>query len=244
MAVPMTTDWQVVLTADGAVLAVAGGAPSEWIGTRLDDRGDLPAAMREAVRTLLDDLHGSISPMAAATTEGPTKQAIQLIAIEAVPLRRAAIDLRELLVSSVNLMTPQASAAGVDLTLTVDPAQPASISVDPEKVAWAVTALIGNALRYVRRGSRLMPGGLISITTTYDPAAAHLVIAVRDDGVGIPPDKLPNLFRRTTDHPMTAGLGLRLMHDVVSAHGGRVDVESRTDTSDHGTTVLLTFPVL
>ena len=244
MAERMTADWQVVLTADGAVLAVTGGAPSEWIGTRLDDREDLPAGMRQAVRALLDDLHGSIAPIAAAIVAGPSNEAIQLIAIEAIPLRRAAVDLRVLLESSVKLMVSQSSAMDVDLTLEVDPAQPASIFVDPEKVAWAVTALVGNALRYVRRGSRLMPGGLISIQTTYDAAASEVVITVRDDGVGIPADKLPYLFRRASDRPMTAGLGLRLVLDVVAAHGGRVDVESQTGAVNHGTTVRLTFPVL
>ncbi len=161
-----------------------------------------------------------------------------------MPLRRGVVDLRPLLESVVKLMRAQASAMDVELALEMDPDLPAAVSLDPEKLAWAVTTLIGNALRYVRRGSRLMPGGLVSIGTTYDEAAAEITISVHDDGLGIPADKLPSLFRRVPDFPFATGLGLRMVLDVVAAHGGRVDISSRTDAVNHGTTVRLTFPVL
>ena len=149
-------DWQVVLTADGAVLAVTGGAPPQWVGTRLEDRADLPPDVRQAVRALLDELHGSTAPIATRSVRAASPAAIQLIAVEAVPLRRAAVDLRALLESIVKLMRPQASP----------------------------------------------------------------------------------------DRPVARALGLKMVFDVVSAHGGRVDVESRTDSVNHGTIVRLMFPVL
>ncbi len=179
----MANDWLVVVTADGCVLAVAGGAPPDWVGTQLGERSDVPEEIRRSVNQLLVALHGSVASMSVSRAAGPSNQAIELIAIEAVPLRRAAVDVRALLESVVRLMQPQASAIDVEVTLTADADLPRSISLDPDKIAWAVTTLVGNAMRYVRRGSRLMPGGLVSLGAVYDPAAAEITIVVQDDGL-------------------------------------------------------------
>lgn len=240
----MANDWLVVVTADGCVLAVAGGAPPDWVGTQLGERSDVPEEIRRSVNQLLVALHGSVASMSVSRAAGPSNQAIELIAIEAVPLRRAAVDVRALLESVVRLMQPQASAIDVEVTLTADADLPRSISLDPDKIAWAVTTLVGNAMRYVRRGSRLMPGGLVSLGAVYDPAAAEITIVVQDDGLGIPTGRLRSIFDRAPDDMFAAGLGLSMVQDVVAAHGGRLDITSLTDPVHHGTTIRLTFPVL
>ena len=43
---------------------------------------------------------------------------------------------------------------------------------------------------------------------------------------------------------LTVGFGLMLVSDVVAAHGGSVEIHSRTDAVHHGTAVRLTFPVV
>jgi len=63
-----------------------------------------------------------------------------------------------------------------DVSLRIEAAGlPPRISVDPAKIAWAVTALVGSALRYVRRGSFTMPGGHVgvSLQMVHDVVAAH-----------------------------------------------------------------------
>ena len=51
--------------------------------------------------------------------------------------------------------------------------------MDSEKIAWVVVSLAGNALRYVRTGSRLRPGGSISVRVVLDRATSDIVIDVR-----------------------------------------------------------------
>jgi len=162
--------------------------------------------------------------------------------IDALPLRRVATDLRALLQSALEVMQRQAMAFDVTLTVVVEDEVPAAVLLDPGKVAWAATVLVGNALRYVHRGSRLMPGGSIVVRIAYNPAGPDITIEVQDDGSGIPGDRLRGLFAAGPGQ-QRVGLGLLMVREVVAAHAGRVDVQSDTDPSRRGTTVRLTLPV-
>ena len=241
----MDSDWQIVLTADGAVLSAAGGAPSEWAGTKLVDRTDVPEDVRAAAQGLLRELHRSVHPLATARLTRPaTGIAVQLLAIEAIPLRRAATDTVSLLESAVETMRTQARAIDVSLKLQVDESVPRMISVDADKVAWIITTLIGNALRYVRHGSRVLPGGSIAVRAVFDAAQSEVTIAVEDDGPGIPDTVLPFLFERRPGGQLTLGFSLKVASDIVAAHGGRLAVESQRAVETSGTTVRLSFPAL
>jgi signal transduction histidine kinase len=241
----MQSDWLIILTADGAVLAVAGGAPVEWVGKTLVDREDAPDELRQSVRLLLRQLHGSRAPFSRTVlTRSGSAHAIDVLAIEAIPLRRAHTDLHALLESAVGTMRPQATAVDIGLTLQVDESARQTLSLDAEKVAWILTALIGNALRYVRHGSRLLPGGIIAIRASFEPATSEVIISIEDDGPGIPEHVMPYLFRRSTNAPLTAGLGLKIASEIVAAHGGRFDVRSPPGPDTTGTTVQFSLPAL
>jgi signal transduction histidine kinase len=161
--------------------------------------------------------------------------------VDAIPLRREPTSIRDLLESSLALLRQQASACDISMSVTVDDRVPPRVSLDSDKIAWVVTALVGNALRYVSRGSRVMPGGTIAVRGSYDPVRSEVVIEVQDDGPGIPLEKLRDLFSASADRQRTA-LGLLLMRDIVLAHGGSMDVESQTDEVDNGTTVRVRLP--
>jgi signal transduction histidine kinase len=162
---------------------------------------------------------------------------------EAIPVRRVGTDLRVLLGSTMAPLQEQARGLDVDLRIETAADVPPSMSLDPEKIAWAVATLVGNAFRYVRRGTRRMPGGSIVVTSSYDPARKEIAILVVDDGPGIPADKLPWLFKRAAGGTHAAGLGLMLVHDVATAHGGAVDVRSTTAGPERGTAITLHIPV-
>jgi signal transduction histidine kinase len=232
--------WTVVLGADGTVLAALAGAPAEWLRVRLQDHEPAPSEAREAARRVLHDLHRS--DQGAATTTVPlTGSTLHVTAISVLPIRRRPIDFGALLRPTMAVMRRQAEAIDGTLTLTVADNVPARISLDAEKVAWAVTSLVGNALRYIRPGTRRMPGGAIVVQMSYEAAAHEVGISVQDDGPGIPADRVAHLFDRN-GRPQ-GSLALLLVHDIVVAHGGRCEVHSRTDAFDHGTTVRLTLPV-
>ena len=78
------------------------------------------------------------------------------MALDAIPLRRRPTDLRSLLPSTLEVVRDQARAVDVSLRILFDASVPQTVSLDAEKLAWVVVALAGNALRYVRSGSRLI----------------------------------------------------------------------------------------
>jgi two-component system sensor histidine kinase VicK len=161
---------------------------------------------------------------------------------DSIPLRRRDVELRALLSSALEPLIAQARMSDVDLRIEAAPGLPVYANVDAEKVAWAVATLVGNALRHVRSGSRLRPGGSIRVKLSYDAERGEIVISVKDDGSGIPKEKLATLFEHDGGHPHAVGLGLRLIDDVAAAHGGTVSVDSQRASLDQGTTVTLRLP--
>jgi signal transduction histidine kinase len=69
-----------------------------------------------------------------------------------------------------------------------------------------------------------------------------VTVTVVDTGEGISDDLLPHVFDRFVKGPGSAGsgLGLAIARDVVAAHGGSIDVQSRVGA---GTTVQFTLPI-
>jgi signal transduction histidine kinase len=152
-------------------------------------------------------------------------------------MRVREIDLGELVRSACRALIAQAEAADVGLRIDVGPT-PRLATIDADKIAWAVVTLVGNALRYVRRPTRLMPGGSVEVGV----AATDREVALRvsDDGPGIAEAQRSRLFDATDSHH-AAGLSLLLVRDVVEAHGGSVEIQSRTD-AEHGTTITIRLP--
>jgi signal transduction histidine kinase len=75
-----------------------------------------------------------------------------------------------------------------------------------------------------------------------DGAASSIVVRIRDDGFGIDPAVLPRVFDpffTTHDVGQGTGLGLTVAHDIVQAHGGRIDIES---SPGRGTLVTIHLP--
>lgn len=115
---------------------------------------------------------------------------------------------------------------------------PGTVDVDRGRIEAALDALIENAVRASRPGSR--------IELTSEPSAATLTIAVADHGAGIAPGDLPYVFDRFArgDAGRTrvnggTGLGLAIVKAIVEAHGGTVAATSRVGA---GTTVRLRLP--
>ena len=99
-------------------------------------------------------------------------------------------------------------------------------------------------------GDAVAPGGHIRIRTAleHDPPAAprpgpHVVIAISDDGMGIPEDVLGHIFDpffTTKAVGKGTGLGLSVSHSIVERHGGTIAVESAPGA---GSTFTVRIPV-
>jgi polar amino acid transport system substrate-binding protein len=95
-----------------------------------------------------------------------------------------------------------------------------------------------NAFEEVRESS----GRGIFVTTAYDQKAGSVLVEVRDEGVGIPPEHLPRLtdpFFTTKRDAGGTGLGLAISAEIIREHGGMIRFES---TPGEGTTVIVMLP--
>src|SRR5262245_36834605 len=136
-----------------------------------------------------------------------------------IGLERERISLRELVDRNARIFVLQAREAGVALETDLAEDVP-RITGDATKLGWALSNLIGNALRYTPRG------GVIRIALAASGVAVRL--SVQDSGPGIPASQRERIFERFAqgEEGGAAGLGLSIVRDVVQAHGGRIYLES------------------
>jgi signal transduction histidine kinase len=220
----------IVFAPSGRVVAAAGIAAP--VGALLDAL-DVPAPLRAAAAGLRAAARpGQAARAWAELEDGPC----ELLCVGALPLHAAPLELGALLRSALSSLQEQAQCIGATLLLDAAPDLP-SVNADADQIAWAVTTLVGNALRYVRAATRLRPGGQIEVSARREPGAVTITIV--DDGPGIPEDRLSRLLTRTPGAPHAIGLSLALVQEVALAHGGSFEVSSRTRGLDHGTTVKL-----
>jgi PAS domain S-box-containing protein len=117
------------------------------------------------------------------------------------------------------------------------PADLPRIHADPDRLERIVMNLIGNAIKYSSSDA--------PVTITAIRKESELVISIADQGIGIAPDDLPNLFTRfyrsTEVQKITGmGLGLFIAKTLVEAHGGRIWAESELGK---GSTFCFTLPI-
>jgi signal transduction histidine kinase len=130
----------------------------------------------------------------------------------------------------------EAALGGRRVAVEADPAAP-PVAADADQLGHALDNLLVNAATYTD------PGGTITLSAR--PAGPDLVeLAVRDTGVGIPPEYLPHVFDKFFRVPdqsrgQGTGLGLAIVKEIVAAHGGRIACESEPG---RGTTFRLTLP--
>lgn len=160
----------------------------------------------------------------------------------AIPLDRTSCDLAALVCHALRPLLGQAAAR--DISLLIMPAAdfPERVHADGLKLAWALTTLVGNALRYVRNGTRLRPGGSIRVKIAWDAATREAVLSVQDDGEGIPRESLERMLSREVASGRVPSLNLLLLEDIVRAHGGTLSITSPCDEATSGTVVTLLIP--
>jgi two-component system, OmpR family, sensor kinase len=121
--------------------------------------------------------------------------------------------------------------------VSIVPPPPVTLYADPDRLTQAVLNLTTNAAVHNP------PGTPIRIHATLDPEHDHLLLVVEDEGHGIDPAIIDEVFApfvRAGDARDSTGLGLAVVHAVVTAHGGRIGV--RSDRT--GTAITLALPWL
>jgi signal transduction histidine kinase/CheY-like chemotaxis protein len=154
-----------------------------------------------------------------------------------IALHREVIDIARVVHAAVETSRPLLESARHDLQLSL-PYTTLQVNADAARLAQALANVINNAARYTP------PGGQIALTVARDDG--RIVITVRDNGMGIPPDRLDDVFDMFTrvapaDAVGGLGIGLALVRRIVQMHEGEVRAQSAGE--GQGTTIEMWLPL-
>ncbi|WP_312086508.1 ATP-binding protein, partial [Exiguobacterium sp.] len=207
-------------------------------------RADFVANVSHELRTPLVMLQGYSEAIVDGMTESDeaTKEFASIIYDESQRLSRLVNDLLDLArmeagyqelrieaietVSFAQRVIKKFKQMGRDKQVTFSVSGPnITFDADPDQMEQVLTNLLGNALRYTENGE---------IKIKIDEDRENITLSVIDSGDGIPEEDLPFVFDRfyKADKARTrgktgTGIGLAIVANVVRAHGGEVEVDSR-----------------
>lgn len=135
----------------------------------------------------------------------------------------ARFDLSELARTTADQMSLLADDKGIAITCAAP--SPVPVEGDRVRLKQVIVNLLDNAIKYTPEKGR--------IQLRVHGANGHAVLEVEDNGIGIPGEALPHVFKRfyrvnpsRTDGTESAGLGLSIVQSICAAHGAEVEAES------------------
>ena len=152
------------------------------------------------------------------------------------PMNVETTDLNAVMDRSVRLVQHQLELNGVQLQIDFANDLP-RVQCDPAQIEQVVLALVMNSIDAMPRGGNLW------LRTRINESRDEVEIQVRDDGIGIPPDLLPQLFEpflTTKESGHGVGLGLAISRGIIERHNGHIEVQSE---AGKGTTFTITLPL-
>jgi two-component system sensor histidine kinase RpfC len=161
-------------------------------------------------------------------------------------LEQAPFDIRELVIGINSALAVEAQEKHIELLCQVDSAVPRELVGDKLRVSQILFNLLGNAIKFTDRG-------VVRLSLSVQPASeevavAHLLLEVKDTGVGIPPEKLEKIFDMFWQADASAssrfggsGLGTTVARDLCHNMGGWIGVSSR---QGEGSTFSVRLPLL
>ncbi len=218
---------------------------------------DLVANVSHELKTPLTSIQGFAQALmdGAADTPSARQHAAEVIHDEAGRMHRMVVDLLDLarldagtadlqisiveIGGLLNGVVERFRPMAVELRLEIADGIP-TLAADGDRLAQVFTNLLDNALKFTpRKGHISIKAGL---------QGAEVQVSVADSGPGIATKDLPHIFDRFYQADSAreggeghgAGLGLAIVHEIVSAHGGRITVRS---TPGRGTEFNVYLPV-
>ena len=199
----------------------------------------LPEAQADAVKTIR---------ASAFSLLGIIDDVLDFSKIEAgrLELERAPVALQDLIESVCDTLLPVALDKDVELNLFIAPQVPAQVWADSTRVRQVLFNLAGNAIKFsagrpARRGHVSVRAELV------DGTPPRLVLRFADNGIGMAPETLTQLFSSFTQAEVSTtrrfggtGLGLAICKRLVALMGGAIDVQSALG---EGSTFTVTLPL-
>ena len=158
-----------------------------------------------------------------------------------LPMRKSPLPLNAVLNLAISTVRPHVDEARHRLIVSLLN-EPVTVDGDEARLSQVFANLLHNACKYTE------PGGEIVIAASL-PNEHEVEVAVRDNGIGIPPEFLPRLFDKFSQVAPALdrsqgglGLGLSLVHGIVTLHDGRI--EARSPGPGRGSEFVVRLPVL
>jgi signal transduction histidine kinase len=155
-----------------------------------------------------------------------------------IALSRQPLEVRALVGQAVEAVQPLLQERGHSFSADI-PERPLWVDGDSLRLTQALSNVLGNAVKYTDRGGR------IALRVVAD--GSHVEIRVRDNGIGIPAERLPLIFDlftqldRQSDHPQSGlGIGLALVRRLLEMHNG--SVEARSAGAGRGSEFIIRLP--
>lgn len=151
------------------------------------------------------------------------------------PMNAEPTDLNLIMDRCVRLVRHQCELGGVQLHTELNVSLP-TVRCDPSQIEQVFLALIMNAIDAMPRGGNLW------LRTCQGRELREAEVEVRDDGTGIPPEILPQIFEpflTTKEASHGVGLGLAISHSIIERHHGRIEVKSE---ANKGTSFVVALP--
>lgn len=138
------------------------------------------------------------------------------------------VDLQHITLELFEQLEPVARAKRTTFRLKTDRPGPYAVKADPQRISQVMTNLLENAVKYgIEQGKVLV---------TLEEDKKHVLVAIRDNGPGIPPEHLSRIFERfyRVDKSRSkerggTGLGLAIVKHILNAHKAKITVESRVE---------------
>ncbi|HEY6119777.1 MAG TPA: PAS domain S-box protein, partial [Pyrinomonadaceae bacterium] len=155
-------------------------------------------------------------------------------------LRRSEVELSAVIQQAVEAARPFVDSAGHELSVVL-PQEPIYLNADPARLAQMFGNLLNNSCKYTK------PNGTISLNAMR--MNNEVAVSVKDNGAGIPQDKLASIFdmfmqidRSSERSQGGLGIGLTLVKRLAEMHGG--SIEAKSDGDGQGSEFIVRLPIL
>ena len=156
------------------------------------------------------------------------------IEAQGLELARVPINISQEIEKMILTLTPQAHKKGLELTCSVDKSIPRILLGDPARLHQILLNLIGNAIKFTKKGKVAVGVRLEDISG--EDGKAQVFFSIKDTGIGIPRDKMGQLFEVFSQvHDSDpyeyegTGLGLPISKNLVELMGGSLEFESEVN---------------
>ena len=144
----------------------------------------------------------------------------------------------EIVLHAITIYEPRCIAAGIEIKKAINSSR--KIVLRRGEMMQVVSNLMMNAIY------AMQSGGVLSISVEDTEGSPDgIVLTIQDDGVGIAEADLPRVFEAffTTRSTVGTGIGLFVAKQFVEGHRGQIEIESRQNGDDHGTSVRVFLPI-